>query len=51
MKLRDATQQLNLKNSFTHRPSCILPFFSEYIKITSSEEALKLCEYNFFQEI
>ena len=25
--------------------------FSECITITSSEEALKVCEYNFFQEI
>ena len=25
--------------------------FSEYITITSSEEALKMCEHNFFQEI
>ena len=25
--------------------------FSEYITITSSEEALKMCEHNFFREI
>ena len=25
--------------------------FSEYITITSFEEALKVCEHNFFQEI
>ena len=25
--------------------------FSEYITITSSEEALKMCQHNFFQEI
>ena len=44
MKLQDANLQVN-ESSFR----CILPFFSEYITISSSEEALKVCEHNFFQ--
>ena len=50
MKLQDANLQVNEKKLF-HASSfrCILPFFSEYITISSSEEALKVCEHNFFQ--
>ena len=51
MKLRDANLQVNEKNSFTHPPSCILPSFSQKHTITFSEEALQVCEHNFFQEI
>ena len=40
MKLRDANLQLYF--AF---------IFSEYIKITSFEEDLKVCEHNFFQKI
>ena len=43
MKLRDANLQVYEKNSFT--------YLSSRITITSSEEALKLCEQIFFQEI
>ena len=49
--------QINKKN-FSHilRHAFCLRFlrihlFSEYITITSSKEALKVCEHNFFQEI
>ena len=42
--------QLYGKNSFAHPPSCILSsFFLCCFKITFSEEALKVCEHNFFQ--
>ena len=46
--------KLTKKIPFPYTPSCIFSFiFSEYItsSITSSEEALKMCEHNFFQEI
>ena len=46
-------QPASLRNKFFHTSSfmyfpCI---FFEYITITSSEEPLKVCEHNFFQEI
>ena len=52
MKLRDANLQLYEKKLF--HASSLLYFafiFSEYIMITSSEEALKVWEHNFFLEI
>ena len=52
MKLRDTNLQVNEKK--THSDILFMYFaliFSEYITITSSEEALKMCEHNFFQEI
>ena len=48
MKLRDASLQVYektlLKSSFRY----FAIIFSECITITSSEEGLKVCEYNFF---
>ena len=45
------TCKFTKKNSFTYPPSCILfSFFLECITIASSEEALKVCEHNFFQK-
>ena len=52
MKLRDANLQLYEKKLF--HASSLLYFafiFSKYIMITSSEEALKVWEHNFFLEI
>ena len=53
MKLRDVKLQVNEQSSFTHPPSFMYfgLSFSEYIRITSSEEALKMCQHNFFQKI
>ena len=53
MKLRDANNlQVYIKNSFTHPPFMYFALiFSERITITSSEEALKVCEHNFFHEM
>ena len=48
MKLRDANLQVNEKNSLTHAPPCILPFFPRIHTITSSEESVKVWEHNFF---
>ena len=45
------TCKLRKKNSFTHPPSCILPSFSQNTHDYFSEEALKVCEHNSFQEI
>ena len=45
------TYNFRKKNSFTHHPMYFAFIFSECIKITSFEEALKVCEHNFFQEI
>ena len=52
MKLRGVNLQVNEKKLF--HTSSFLNFafiFSEYITIASSEDALKLCEHNFSQEI
>ena len=51
MKLRDANLKVYEKSSFKHPLSSIVFIFSEYNTITSSEEAWKVCEHNFFQEI
>ena len=45
------TYNFRKKNSFTHHPMYFAFTFPECIKITSFEEALKVCEHNFFQEI
>ena len=47
MKLRDANLNLFHTSSFIY----FAFIFSECIKTTSSEEALKVCKHNFFQEI
>ena len=52
MKLRDTNLQVNEKK--THSDILFMYFaliFSEYITITSSEEALKMCEHYFFLDI
>ena len=52
MKPRGVNLQVNEKKLF--HTSSFLNFafiFSEYITIASSEDALKLCEHNFSQEI
>ena len=52
MKLQYANLQVNKKDSFHTSSFMYFAFIlSEYITITSSEEALKVCEYNFFQKI
>ena len=52
MNLRDANLQLWEKKLFHTSYFMYFVFnFSEYIKNTSSEEALKVREHNFFQEI
>ena len=52
MKLRDANQQVHEKKLFHISFFMYFAFiFWERITITSSEEALKVCEQNFFQEI
>ena len=53
MKLLYANMQVYRKKNF-FQTSSFMYFafiFSEYITITSSEEAVKVCEHNFFQEI
>ena len=50
--LRDAKLQFYEKKLF--RTSSFMYFvfiFSECITITSTDKALKVCEYNFFQEV
>ena len=52
MKLRDANLQVNEKKLF--HTSSFMHFaliFSEFITITSSGEALKVWEHNFFLEM
>ena len=49
MKLRDASLQVDEENSFTYSFMYFTFIFSECITITSSEECLKVCEYNCFQ--
>ena len=51
MKLRDANLQVNEKNFHTSSSMYFVFIFSVYNRITSSEETLKMCEQNFFQEI
>ena len=52
MKQRDANLQLYEKKLFHSSSFMYFAFiFSEYITINSSEEALKVCQHNFFQEI
>ena len=54
MKLLHANMQVYEKKKNLFQTSSFMYFaliFSEYITITSSEEAVKVCEYNFFQEI
>ena len=52
MKLRDTNLQVNEKK-LIH--TSLLMYFAfilwEYITITSSEEALKMCEHYYYQEI
>ena len=51
MKLRDANLQVNEKNSFTNRPSCILPSFSKNAsRLLLPKRLLKLCEQKFFRK-
>ena len=53
MKLRDANLQVHEK-TLLHILLHVIYFafiFKEHITITSSKEALKVCEQNFFQEI
>ena len=49
MKLRGASLQVYKENSFTYLFIYFTFIFSECITIASSEEGLKVCEYNFFQ--
>ena len=51
MKSGDANLQVYEKKLFFHTSSFMYFafIFSEYTTITSSEEALKVCEHNFFQ--
>ena len=50
MKLRDASLQVYEKKLFHTSSFMYFAFiFSQYITITSSEKALKVCGYNFFQ--
>ena len=52
MKLLNANLQVYEKRRFyTSLFMCSAFIFSECITITSSEDALKVCEHNFFQEI
>ena len=52
MKLWDTNLQLYGKKLFDTSSFMYFSFiFSEYIKITSSEETLKVCEHNFFLEM
>ena len=53
MKLRDANLQVHEKNFLLHILLHIIYFafiFEEHITITSSKEALKVYEQNFFRE-
>ena len=51
MKLRDANLQVNEKNSFTNRPSCILPSFSKNAsRLLLPKRLLKVREKKFFQK-
>ena len=51
MKLRDANLQVNEKNSFTNRPSCILPSFSQNAsRLLLPKRLLKVCKQNLFQK-
>ena len=49
MKLRDTNLQVYKKNFHTSSFMHFAFIFSEYITITSFEEALKVCEQSFFQ--
>ena len=52
MKLRDANLQLKEKKLLHTSSFMYFAFiFLEIMKVTSSEEALKVCEQNFFQKI
>ena len=52
MKLPDANLRLYEKKLLHTSPFMYFAFiFSECIKITFSDEALKVCEHNLFQEI
>ena len=52
MKLLNANLQVYEKRRFYKSLfMCSAFIFSECITITSSEDALKVCEHNFFQEI
>ena len=51
MKLRYANLQVSEKNSFTNRPSCILPSFSKNaIRLLLPKRLLKVYEQIFFQK-
>ena len=49
MKLRDANLQVYKENFHISSFMYFAFIFSEYITITSSEKALKVCEHSFFQ--
>ena len=51
MNLRDANLQVNEKNFHISSFMYFAVIFSEYITIISSDESLKVCKHNLFQEI
>ena len=51
MKLRDDRLQINEKNLLHILPHAFCFHFLRIHTIAFSEEALKLCEHNFFHEI